>query len=50
MTVGQKRKFASGAVGEVTTAGTTAASAPSTSGWDIGEVLTDGTAKFTRIL
>lgn len=50
VTVGQKRKFAGDRVGEVITAGTTGATAPVTTGWDVDETLTDGTAVFKRIL
>ena len=50
VTLGQQRKFTTGGLYTVTTAGTTAASEPSTVGIDIGESVTDGTAVFKRIL
>ena len=43
-------KFTDGTVFEVTTAGTTAASQPKTTGVDLGESLNDGTAKLKRVL
>ena len=50
VTLGQKVEFAGNRVGEVTQAGTTAASAPNVTAWDVDETITDGTAKFKRIL
>lgn len=49
VTWGQIIEFTNGQAYRVTTAGTTAASQPSTSGVDIGEALTDGTAVLERI-
>jgi hypothetical protein len=43
-------KFTNNQLYQVTTAGTTAASQPSTTGVDIGETVTDGTAVLKRIL
>ncbi|QNN98081.1 hypothetical protein SEA_FEDE_33 [Microbacterium phage Fede] len=50
VTLGQKARFATGALYEVSTAGTTAAAEPSTVGIDIGETVTDGTAVWRRLL
>jgi hypothetical protein len=48
-TYGQKIQFPNGMGFLVTTAGTTAASPPATTGVDAGETLADGTATLTRI-
>lgn len=49
VTWGQIIEFTNGQAYRVTTAGTTAASQPSTTGVEIGEALTDGTAELERI-
>lgn len=48
--VGDKRRFATGALYEATTAGTTGASEPSTVGVDLGETVTDGAVTWRRLL
>ena len=48
--VGDKRRFTNGMLFEATVAGSTAAAQPSTTGVDIGETVTDGTATWRRLL
>ena len=48
--VGDKRRFTNGMLFEATVAGTTAGAQPSTTGVDIGETVTDGTATWRRLL
>ncbi|QFG04956.1 major capsid protein [Microbacterium phage Moleficent] len=50
VTLGQKARFSTGALYEVTTAGNTAAAEPSTIGVDLGETVNDGTAVWRRLL
>jgi hypothetical protein len=50
VSLGDKRRFATGALYEVTVAGTTAAAEPSTVGVAIGETVVDGGATWKRLL